>query len=170
MFKIDPRLHTWLYGLLIFLLLGTGAFYVLNEIESITDDVREIFIIGYTFVFLLGVIIYQGVRIGHKAKDLAAHMTSDLSSSKELFLNLFRNSPIPYVLIKRSGEITLANTAAIRLFSVAQDELNGKNVFNLITAEAGDDKGANRIDFITCLLYTSPSPRDRTRSRMPSSA
>ena len=25
-------------------------------------------------------------------------------------------------------------------------------------------------DFITCLLYTSPSPRDRTRSRMPSSA
>ena len=27
--------------------------------------------------------------------------------------------------------------------------------------------GAQRI---TCLLYTSPSPRDRTRSRMPSSA
>ena len=24
--------------------------------------------------------------------------------------------------------------------------------------------------FISCLLYTSPSPRDRTRSRMPSSA
>ena len=26
------------------------------------------------------------------------------------------------------------------------------------------------IHNITCLLYTSPSPRDRTRSRMPSSA
>ena len=26
------------------------------------------------------------------------------------------------------------------------------------------------IGFIICLLYTSPSPRDRTRSRMPSSA
>ena len=25
-------------------------------------------------------------------------------------------------------------------------------------------------DFYICLLYTSPSPRDRTRSRMPSSA
>ena len=25
-------------------------------------------------------------------------------------------------------------------------------------------------EFRTCLLYTSPSPRDRTRSRMPSSA
>ena len=26
------------------------------------------------------------------------------------------------------------------------------------------------VDICTCLLYTSPSPRDRTRSRMPSSA
>ena len=25
-------------------------------------------------------------------------------------------------------------------------------------------------DYVCCLLYTSPSPRDRTRSRMPSSA
>ena len=28
----------------------------------------------------------------------------------------------------------------------------------------------NIINIRTCLLYTSPSPRDRTRSRMPSSA
>ena len=27
-----------------------------------------------------------------------------------------------------------------------------------------------RVRFSSCLLYTSPSPRDRTRSRMPSSA
>ena len=26
------------------------------------------------------------------------------------------------------------------------------------------------VEFESCLLYTSPSPRDRTRSRMPSSA
>ena len=27
-----------------------------------------------------------------------------------------------------------------------------------------------KLDCITCLLYTSPSPRDRQKSRMPSSA
>ena len=38
-------------------------------------------------------------------------------------------------------------------------------VFNLIL------KYVNWMDpYYTCLLYTSPSPRDRTRSRMPSSA
>ena len=26
------------------------------------------------------------------------------------------------------------------------------------------------VEYYSCLLYTSPSPRDRTRSRMPSSA
>ena len=38
----------------------------------------------------------------------------------------------------------------------------------------GDGTGINHITLarlaIGCLLYTSPSPRDRTRSRMPSSA
>ena len=33
-----------------------------------------------------------------------------------------------------------------------------------------EDASAIMNDPNTCLLYTSPSPRDRTRSRMPSSA
>ena len=32
------------------------------------------------------------------------------------------------------------------------------------------DAGRDSVSGYTCLLYTSPSPRDRTRSRMPSSA
>ena len=32
------------------------------------------------------------------------------------------------------------------------------------------NEAENRGDIKPCLLYTSPSPRDRTRSRMPSSA
>ena len=40
-------------------------------------------------------------------------------------------------------------------------------------ALAEDDTLANKLNLSLygyCLLYTSPSPRDRTRSRMPSSA
>ena len=37
--------------------------------------------------------------------------------------------------------------------------------------EGGPIDLINNIDqYVNCLLYTSPSPRDRTRSRMPSSA
>ena len=38
-------------------------------------------------------------------------------------------------------------------------------VRELMAAKDGTSQAGN-----TCLLYTSPSPRDRTRSRMPSSA
>ena len=37
-------------------------------------------------------------------------------------------------------------------------------------AEVDHMKGANQKGLEACLLYTSPSPRDRQKSRMPSSA
>ena len=45
--------------------------------------------------------------------------------------------------------------------------------FLLITPELTEFQDRKQIEFQwvgACLLYTSPSPRDRTRSRMPSSA
>ena len=36
--------------------------------------------------------------------------------------------------------------------------------------KADIEKAVDDALYFTCLLYTSPSPRDRTRSRMPSSA
>ena len=44
-------------------------------------------------------------------------------------------------------------------------------LIKLILGEEAPDEGTVDIsNDINCLLYTSPSPRDRTRSRMPSSA
>ena len=33
-----------------------------------------------------------------------------------------------------------------------------------------NEEQTNNMKMLACLLYTSPSPRDRTRTRMPSSA
>ena len=46
-----------------------------------------------------------------------------------------------------------------------QKQTNEKIGQTLVSAGIIDED-----DFITCLLYTSPSPRDRSLSRMPSSA
>ena len=53
--------------------------------------------------------------------------------------------------------------------SYLKDSINGDKVGCLCISEpfGGSDVGAMRT---TCLLYTSPSPRDATLSRMPSSA
>ena len=44
-------------------------------------------------------------------------------------------------------------------------KIDNKNLIYLYGLSDNEEPGFN-----ICLLYTSPSPRDRTRSRMPSSA
>ena len=58
--------------------------------------------------------------------------------------------------------------------------LEFNKTYNLMKAENEDELYVNHVldslaacsalEKFICLLYTSPSPRDRTRSRMPSSA
>ena len=45
-----------------------------------------------------------------------------------------------------------------------------KGILRLRNSKYKDDMAPIQEDCLCCLLYTSPSPRDRTRSRMPSSA
>ena len=59
------------------------------------------------------------------------------------------------------------------LFSLLGSSGCGKStLLRIIAGFEKPDSGKIYLDGedITCLLYTSPSPRDRTRSRMPSSA
>ena len=50
------------------------------------------------------------------------------------------------------------------------DELRGENGNDILNAGTGFDAIYGGDGYDTCLLYTSPSPRDATLSRMPSSA
>ena len=58
---------------------------------------------------------------------------------------------------KSQAEIIITNHDAVKWLAKNTDVLKG---FNTLCID----------EFTACLLYTSPSPRDRTRSRMPSSA
>ena len=65
---------------------------------------------------------------------------------------------------------TYFSTAGRRVFHV---DVEGERIEDLtnydIIAEAGGPRTAV-VEHLTCLLYTSPSPRDQRGSRMPSSA
>ena len=54
-------------------------------------------------------------------------------------------------------------------FVALQDEIQRLSQTTHMNRVQGPEPGSY-ASFGTCLLYTSPSPRDRTRSRMPSSA
>ena len=58
--------------------------------------------------------------------------------------------------------------------TVKKDMLNGYGILHggiaFTFADSAFAFASNSYGRVACLLYTSPSPRDRTRSRMPSSA
>ena len=64
------------------------------------------------------------------------------------------------------GKIFKAHLDYVARESAAQENEKG-GLYTAIEPEADTDSFAERCN---CFLYTSPSPRDRTRSRMPSSA
>ena len=54
---------------------------------------------------------------------------------------------------------------------IACGGVSSKGFIDSANGEVIDDVGLGKeLRGFSCLLYTSPSPRDRTRSRMPSSA
>ena len=68
---------------------------------------------------------------------------------------------------KRNGSIEPLNLEKMHVMV----EEACKNLAGVSASQVEIQSGIQFYDGIsTCLLYTSPSPRDRTRSRMPSSA
>src|SRR5665213_315130 len=71
-------------------------------------------------------------------------------------------------MIDRQGGAEIAN-AARRAVSLAETRLNlAISGLDELAAQGVDSCGPSQLQ--ACLLYTSPSPRDRQKSRMPSSA
>ena len=69
--------------------------------------------------------------------------------------------------LKAIDTLTFANGIATATISSGH-AYRPFQVVEIAGAEQTEYNGQFRV--LTCLLYTSPSPRDRTRSRMPSSA
>lgn len=90
---------------------------------------------GGVILTLFVTIVFLLVSTRKRAGVIAGKMTQELLSSRELFLKLYENSPVPYLIVSHNGAITFPNTAAVRLFGVAKTALEGKQLFELLTAE-----------------------------------
>ena len=71
--------------------------------------------------------------------------------------------------------ITVADILALPAFEQVQplvlcEGAELREVHNVGILDCAPDKDGGYESYIPCLLYTSPSPRDRQKSRMPSSA
>ena len=93
----------------------------------------------------------------YNSSAVAVHALNDVT------LNVEKKEFTAIVGPSGSGKTTMLNIlGGLDKPSSGFIKIEGTDIFKL--------KSSELIDYRLCLLYTSPSPRDRTRSRMPSSA
>lgn len=87
-------------------------------------------------IVLVGVNVLQLYKNSEDAAYIATKLIQDmLLSSRELFFELFRGSPVPYLVIEKNATITSTNTAAVRLFGVEVNGLDGKNFLDFVKSD-----------------------------------
>ena len=106
------------------------------------------------------------VKAGFKRIEFSSFVSPkaipQLADAAEVIKGVDRNNDVTFTALVPNLR------GAIRALECQIDEI----VVFLSASESHNQKNLNRSihESLTCLLYTSPSPRDRTRSRMPSSA
>lgn len=56
-------------------------------------------------------------------------------SSEELYVQLYKNSPVPYLIIDSDGLVKSANVSAVRMLGIPQTKVKGVDIFSLLRSE-----------------------------------
>lgn len=116
-------------------------------------------------ITLIVVLVYQSNKIVDSARVVARGMTRNmLEESQDLYSTLYRNSPIPYLVINASGYIDSMNIAAARFFHVELDALEGIDFFPLLRGDEDDQKSALISEYFNT---SKPVHEIETRVRRP---
>lgn len=84
---------------------------------------------------ILGMIVTRQLVLRADRKNLFSQEDFDLMAKSRQFLSLYRQSPIPYLTIDRTGMIVMHNLAALRLFQTNAEVLTGKIIDSVIRHE-----------------------------------
>ena len=106
----------------------------------------------------------DGERVRNRIEALGRAL--DISGSKFAMTAIFSGAPFAGLIMERISDVC-------RVLHVNESAIDGD--FSSFQLTEIDDQIRSLLPLAlgsggSCLLYTSPSPRDRTRSRMPSSA
>ncbi len=100
---------------------------------SNTNMYAMAFILAVTSAVLISKNVYDVAVSTEQTKEMAESMADKLvKSSQQLFLEIYDNSPVAYLIVSIDGEIVSANKAATRLFGLSIGRLIKSDLFSLM--------------------------------------
>ena len=141
---------------------GFGAAPVKDEGSAISyDTAQESFVARYTHeTIAMGFSVTEEAMEDNLYVSLSGRYTKALSRAMAYTKQVKSAFPLNngFTNSYQSGD-------GVNLFTASGDGVTGGDGHPLVSGGTNSNRPST-----ACLLYTSPSPRDRTRSRMPSSA
>jgi PAS domain S-box-containing protein len=131
-----PLIQSLLTFLLLFLaVLLLTIYYDFSQI----DLGGLLFLTAFLCCVFIAKNVYDMARAAESAEELKKSVAMDLAiSSDELYIQLYRNSPVPYLIIDTEGVVKSANVSAVRLLGVTQARIKGMNVFSQLQCNEAD--------------------------------
>lgn len=111
---------------------------------SYVDTSALLFLVATLCCIFIAKNAFDSARAADTSKALQQSIAVDLAiSSEQLYEELYKNSPVPYLILDGNGAVKSANTSAARILGLAQDSISGLNVFDHIRC---DEEG--HVEFI----------------------
>lgn len=141
------RLRALFASIALGVILGVIAAILLQQFPVPAERLRDAFAIAVVVAIALATAVFhQSLRISGSAQALARHMTKEmLIYSREFFSELYRGSPVPYVVTDEHGTIESINLAAARFFNVEQNALDGQNIYSFFIEDGEGEAAEQRV-------------------------
>lgn len=126
------------------LLLGGLILLVLYYDFSETNLGGLLFLVSFLCCVFIAKNTFDMTKAAAISEDLRKTVAVDLAvSSEELYIQLYKNSPVPYLILDFDGHIKSANVAAVRMLGVAQGSVQGINIFQKLQSDESE-----HLDFL----------------------
>lgn len=105
--------------------------------SDLYKELLWIFLVGFLVLFLIGWALVSQIIKQHLAQEKRGLLSSHkaLEKSRQYFMGLFMDSPVPYQSLDENGVILEVNQAWESLFGYFKEEVVGKNYQTFITQD-----------------------------------
>lgn len=137
MFKFKQKSKAAFNAIVTFMLLFGGVILLTLYYDFTNIDLGGLlFLMSFLCCLFVAKNIYDLAKATENSEELKKSVALDLAvSSDELYIQLYKNSPVPYLIIDFEGHIKSANISAVRMLGVVQSKVKGINVFSRLLCD-----------------------------------
>lgn len=135
--RIQKKHRAAIQSILVFIGLFGGVILMAVYYDFSNIDMGGLlFLMAFLCCVFIAKNVFDMARADQHSEELQQNLAVDLAvSSEELYIQLYQNSPVPYLILDFAGQVKSANIAAVRMLGITQTKAKGLDIFSYLKCE-----------------------------------